>query len=460
MRLGWDSRASSLRAGPSTTGSPRAGVPRSPDKLRSTERRRKSAPFDPTIAVLVTMAASLLLGSAVNSPALLNPGTVPKSAAPVLGDASRAPRGLLSMISPHSTSTSATAVSLVPLHQNSTPGCLNATSASPSSLFQNLSLDYGNLSTDLWDLSNSSSGKVELCSLESPKGVSNRVGFSNAAPREPGRTVLGYPNINYGLCPWGERDPPRQNASALSLPVELIGGLSPPIWPVATYSISSGDLPVDFAFDIWLTPSEPVVSPTATCRANQHYLEVMAWVFQGASLPPEANTGWSPEQTNFATLRNGVYLPAAPWTAYLYCNSNVGATVSLLLDSGVSDGTVAVDLQAIIRSAVSTAGSCPVAQPPGAPLSAYWLDQIALGSEFTRGTIGEPNYSWDLYAYCLVTGVQEVTVSELTCPGSQAIPTVHGPAVTLELIVVVATVAALVGLAVYLPVYRKTKRRT
>lgn len=299
--------------------------------------------------------------------------------------------------------------------------CAIGSAASPQALFASKTVGNFNETSDLWNTALSSEGTATLC-YEAPGGVGFEhvsLSMSNVADVDPTKSVAGYPSLQYGVCPWGEGQPPPVSPD-YPLPLQSSAGLIPPVWPVVSYSVpqpvGSG---IDFAYDIWLNPWRAPIGPGYNCDSSNapespaFYLEVMVWLNWENQFP----AGSPVSAGSFETLI-GTAISPQTYTSYLSCNS-YGDTVSYSLDEteNTVQATVGIDLQTVISDAISLANGC-ASNPSGTDFSDFWLNQIDLGQEFLPSAGSQVQLSWEVTAYCLVAGLETPSPLQLHCPPS------------------------------------------
>ncbi len=257
----------------------------------------------------------------------------------------------------------------------------------PTNPYNSFSINHIGINTNLWNMANSSVGNVTM-TLNSKLIVN--LSFVRAL-YEDSPTVLGYPEILYGVNIWGGGIP--SPSEILPLPI-VLSNLSKGVYLEVNYSIKDlSNTPIDFAYDIWMTRN------VTTSGATHGDIELMIWLYHTAGTVP---AGSYVTTIRIPAIINGktVY---ANWEVYVdNGSSNTWSIITFSVD--ISGGDVMVNLSNFINGTVYI-------------LSHYFnwnseyiynlhLQTIDLGSEFRPNPNGEVMYSFEIYSYDIVVKSQ------------------------------------------------------
>jgi len=261
------------------------------------------------------------------------------------------------------------------------------------------------IENNLYGLAPSFTGQVVMTYFPNMDLLTNTIALGQMTVTSGG--VAAYPEIEYGYKPWPPPWPPNStnyysstNSAALLFPVKLgdlvnmesYGGF----WAVANYAVSPipPQNPMDFAYDIWITSSNPPVSVTATT------VELMIWLY-ASNLTP---SGTTPKLTGvpMPCLVNG-QLQYLLFDVYASTNTSSNwAIVSFEPEAPLSAGSIGVDLSRIMGMLGSELqnwfGNSVWTQ---SSLSNFYVLDVELGSEF-KDTSGSANYGWGISRYYFI----------------------------------------------------------
>jgi len=213
--------------------------------------------------------------------------------------------------------------------------------------------------------------------------------------------ILGYPEVIYGYKPFGRLESAQD--ARLTLPLRIAD--FPQLSMETAYRIDDAadpNLPLDLAFDLWLT-KDP--RPDSIRKGD---IELMIWLFH-RNLKP-AGVFLKDSRAAIPTQVQGE-TRALPWAAYL---SNVDSPtrtsilVSFVLDingeatqsdGGISSGLVAVSLKAIFDQMVEE-----VVRNVGWSrdyVRGLYVNDIELGTEFGSRS-DRASFSWTLSHYSFI----------------------------------------------------------
>lgn len=285
-------------------------------------------------------------------------------------------------------------------------------------------LGEAQLNGDAWNLGTGSPSGSLAMSLDGPGELVIRGSLASAPPCT-GRSciapsantwVRGYPNVLYGInqC-HADTSPPR--SKALPLPVR-VSAIKPDLIGTTEYARETGSVTFDIAYDMWLNKSDT----RRPCRTNGT-VEVMVWTDYDsrALLPPSMQVGTATIPFAVDGAINGGSSDWAVYASDIYGGGKTapwGGTVWYVLNpsSEVSNGTVSVDLSAVLTSLGTLLDENYGWHDFG---HNYFLDTIPFGMEFgpESGTLtgeGATDFSLRLSSYCLDVAT---VLSKATCAG-------------------------------------------
>jgi hypothetical protein len=243
------------------------------------------------------------------------------------------------------------------------------------------------LNGDLWNLGSNGLGTTAM-SEDAQSGLTTNDNLSSETQGTSSNTwVRGYPEVSYGVSPFGPSTSPQPSPS-LPLPVQL--GALPELISTAAYSVSSSAQSglFDFAYDVWIEHSQVPATP------GNGDVELMVWTDYNNGAPPPGYVGTVslPFSLNGSLMRAtwGVYIHTGQWT-----------TVSFILDSPVSSATVGVDLTDFVHTMEQELRSVDKSAWANAQFQDYSLDSIDLGSEFGPRGNSTSNLTWSISNYFL-----------------------------------------------------------
>ncbi|MEL9990299.1 MAG: hypothetical protein QXP98_01900 [Thermoproteus sp.] len=186
--------------------------------------------------------------------------------------------------------------------------------------------------------------------------------------------VAGYPEVWFGYKPWAKLSSPGS-----PLPMKVADLLSSNLTIYVNYDVEVRDpsLPLDFAFDIWVTKS---LGETSVGPGEQ---EIMIWLYHQQLRPAGQQIGevvlpvvlnGKPIEATFQVYRQ----PSMPWE-YL----------AFVLTPSQRSGAISFKLADFIKAAAkfTTLNN----------YSDMWVDDVELGSEFGSPNTKNAAFSWTLY---------------------------------------------------------------
>ena len=173
------------------------------------------------------------------------------------------------------------------------------------------------------------------------------------------------------------------------------------MWLSDTYSISNPkNVPIDFAYDIFLTAQPATSSGTSSPATLGGGLELMIytyWQGLGDAFVIYRTTGGffcSPNLHQWALEENET------WNVFVGPGGTGTPCVTFELANPISSGSVSVNLSQVLADLGSTA----VSNADGisaATIDSMYLDNIQLGSEFSDPGKGTYSYSWTLQDFSI-----------------------------------------------------------
>lgn len=285
-------------------------------------------------------------------------------------------------------------------------------------------VDHIALNGDLWDIGSDSSGYV---SMNDQSSLQTDVNFSSVDYGANGQQVIGYPNVGYGFSAFGNGSS-EWNDPALSLPTQLSN--LPNIIALANYSTDGegGITPYNFAYDLWMTQSEPNGSTNSAPSTGD--LELMVWTDSSNGLSPYCVLIFCTESPEGTVVQpayfNGINQNLT-WNVWI-SNGNQDQShqtiVFFILNNPVANGTVGIDINEMVQG-MENALLSDYTNYWAPDFQNYWFDYISLGSEFQPGLLGSAQYSWNLSNYCLLIDYPSLTTSSSTysCPSTDTTST-------------------------------------
>jgi len=195
--------------------------------------------------------------------------------------------------------------------------------------------------------------------------------------------VVAYPEVIYGVKPWGvpaDHPPP---VDALKLPLK-VRDLPRELVLVTQHSVEYADTWLNIAYDIWLKKT-PVLN-----GVSRGDVELMIWLYSNGARP----AGQLVSKVKLPTVINHEYRETE-WSIYLEPSIGEGwLYIALTMDTGVKEGSVAVDLTSILSSIRG------ILKDYGIELDDMYVMSIEFGSEiFYSQSI---NVEWLLHRYFIL----------------------------------------------------------
>lgn len=241
--------------------------------------------------------------------------------------------------------------------------------------------------------------------------------------------VIAYPNVAYG---WNVNGggPNGRVSPVLPLGCSDQGNNCmqlkdmPQIVSVSNYSINAGTVPMDFAYDIWMTPDKYPTNPGADG------LELMVWTDYANNMDYYLKHNW-PLWVSGKSVVTDAYVDGAirqlTWDVYVFDPdkqyfglTNHCTVVYVVLHEPINSGTIGIDLKEMVDIMAAELGLHP-SKWPSLKLENYYLQEIQLGSEFgipgDYGIFHNPFsskpavYSWDLSTLCF--GINKGLTTEI-----------------------------------------------
>ncbi|MEM3204325.1 MAG: hypothetical protein QW232_08925 [Saccharolobus sp.] len=245
--------------------------------------------------------------------------------------------------------------------------------------------DYVGINTNLWNLGKNSKGNVMMNLNGSTLNVV--VNFTKAMylgyP-----SVLGYPEILYGVDVWGSNVPPPSNLLFLPQPLYNISNNT---LLLVKYLISDhSGTPIDFAYDIW------IVKNVTTAGATHGDIELMIWLDDEYGMVP---AGKYVTTVKIPLIINGnvvisnflVYVDNGtlnPWTI-----------ITFKLDSPISNGSVGISLGYFVKELTKILVN--YFNWNENYINNLMMQTIDIGSEFRQNPYGGAQYTFTIYDYSI-----------------------------------------------------------
>ena len=316
-------------------------------------------------------------------------GTVPITAS-YSGDSNNAPSSASVTLTMSPTQT---VVSLLP-SESMAPLYWSAGSSTNESYSR--ALGCSTISGDLWNIADNSEGYVKM---EEQSALDATVDFSYVDYANPSDGVVGYPHVEYGYNPF--RGAETNSISALPLPKKIKD--LPELVCLANYSLYSVTLPVNFAYDIWITKNSHVTS-----KPGLGDLELMIWTYYNGDIAPSSSFATSVGSVSLPTLVNGrnEQLEWNIWVSNGDRSQDHWTVVYIVLSNPIASGTVGVDLHRMLNEMGDALSRNYAGQWQSLAIQDYYLDSICLGSEFKVGSGNQATYRWNISNYCFIIDSQ------------------------------------------------------
>jgi hypothetical protein len=196
--------------------------------------------------------------------------------------------------------------------------------------------------------------------------------LTNIVEQNPNSWVAGYPEVWFGYKPWAS-----MGTRGAPLPATVAGVMGSNLRISISYNISvEPSLPMDFAFDIWVTksPNETSVGPGEQ--------EIMIWFYYQNMFPAGSQVG----QVTIPVILNGkptnmTFLvsrqPSMPWEY-----------IAFFASTPLKSASIEFRLADFIKAAAQYTSI--------ANYSEMWVDDVELGSEFGSPFTTSAALSWSL----------------------------------------------------------------
>ena len=242
---------------------------------------------------------------------------------------------------------------------------------------------------NLWNTSSATAKAI----YQPPGGLTTTVSFSKLTLSDARKGVAGYPNISYGESPWQGSKAQNNSLSGFKLPLQMSDfALHQPVWLSAKYTISNPQLiPINFAYDLWITKNRPVTGNPQQGPANPALgggLELMIWIYANSIHPAGNRVGSLLIATSIDDQQRRMQ-----WDLYRGGGGSGTPVITVALHNPISSGSVEVALNSIL-SKIGT-------YEPAA--GNYFIDQIDLGSEFglVEGQLHPYSYHWTVNYFAI-----------------------------------------------------------
>jgi hypothetical protein len=286
-----------------------------------------------------------------------------------------------------------------------------------------LTLRYGTLQGNTYSVPTGTVGHVGMC-YDASNG--SLFAYANWSHVGAAGGWFSYPQVACGVDDYlGPGTTYTNQSPAWAPPQTVATTVSKDLWVTTSYTlrappdanVTGYDLSLDEFFSEGLPPTIDVPP----------FVEVEIFLAHNIGYP------FSWVRWSTLTLVNTT-LAVEPWDVAYWChgadngtNGNVSFDFSYGGQSthGLADGTLGVDLSALLREVEALMPGASCWSGPTAGFSGVYLGEEDLGSE--DGAVGGASftYSWTVTQYCLHTQVDPYTTSAVACGGTDPV----GPAV-------------------------------
>jgi hypothetical protein len=206
--------------------------------------------------------------------------------------------------------------------------------------------------------------------------------------------INGYPDVAYGQSPYGG---PNSAAAFAPLPARL-GGRARDLWLSARYAVARPRSPMDFEWDIWLTPQ----ATTAHSRGPTDGIEVEIRLYQSFVLGELTRLRFHYAGTVcLPTVVDGA-LRSWCWKTYHGPSDSAGgmALVIFVPEHRQRRAGIAVNLTGLVQAISAHARALGLIGDGCHAAGSCYVDYIELGSEFAGRLLDRSRVAWSLSAYC------------------------------------------------------------
>jgi hypothetical protein len=294
-------------------------------------------------------------------------------------------------------------------------GCIVGTPGVPRPV---LPLRYGMFQANTYSVPKGTVGHVGMC-YDATTGA--MLGYANWSTVGAGGGWFSYPQIAYGVDLYdGVYTTYTNQSPAWTLPQTIAATINESLWVTTTYVIHP---PSASDTDGWDLSLDDFVSQGLPPRLEMGpFVEVEIFLAHNISYP----FSWVHWHT--PTLVNDSIVDA-PWDVAYWCHGpvpNNGSNENVSFDfsfdgqttHGLLNGTVGVNLSAIMAEVVALLPGASCWQGPTAAFPGFYLGEEDLGSE--DGALGGAsyNYNWTVASYCLRPEVRGTGMSSVDCGNS------------------------------------------
>jgi hypothetical protein len=279
-----------------------------------------------------------------------------------------------------------------------------------------LPLQDGALQTNVYSAPNGTDGAVGMCYDAATGALFNYVNWSKVG--HPGGW-FSYPQVVYGVDQFeGPTDSYTGQGPNWVLPQSEATVVHHDVWVTSSYdyneptgNTSTGD---DISFDNYLTPGA-----TPTWKV-QPWVEVLVLLDHEIWSSPSVWANWS-----MPTLVDST-LSTEPWAIGYWChgksnssNGNITFDFSYggspRLVGGLADGTLGVNLSAVIEEVATILPSASCWTGNSSAFSTFNLGQEVYGAEAGVHTNSSFGFNWTIDQYCIHVDVETPSPSNVSC---------------------------------------------
>ncbi len=201
--------------------------------------------------------------------------------------------------------------------------------------------------------------------------------------------VIGYPELIYGLKPWGV--PPNHPHTHPLLKLPRTVESFPTVIAYTNYSINRYNTGINFAYDIWIK-REPIVN-----GVGKGDIEIMIWLFNDYGIRPAGSKVGDFDMPIFIDneIRN------ARWSLWVEPSMNgLWTYIAFVLTTPIKNGSIAIDIRQFLEMAKKMLIERYSGLWSGDAIDKMYVMSIELGTEiFYNHRI---DVQWTLYEYMLI----------------------------------------------------------
>ncbi len=204
----------------------------------------------------------------------------------------------------------------------------------------------------------------------------------NLSIEDPGGWVLGYPEVYKGYNPWSLTGV--YGLHSIKLPTRL--DKLPPTEVLVDYTVwkEQDELPINFAFDIWITQEK------FSRGVGPRDFELMIWLYSDRM---------DPAGLNYANLtmpvRLGGKIVESLWELWI-ANSTGGWQIVTLRSPKPLVGEVGIDLRLAINIVAKSLSELKIRLP-----RSHYIEGVELGSEFGSPFTEKAKFGWILRKFVI-----------------------------------------------------------